>query len=209
MNQELAAQDLGLWRGERCLCRGISFSLANGSLLQFAGPNGSGKTSLMRAVAGVGRLDEGAVTWNGTPIRRSEEYRGSLAYLGHHNGLKSQLSAIENYVFYQSITVTSSGIRAQEALRRLGLPEEAQQRPVVQLSMGQRRRAALARLLAARTRLWILDEPLTGLDVDGAALVTGLLAGHARQGGMAIIATHQPLAPEGVPLQRLELGAAA
>lgn len=209
MNQQLVAQDLGLWRGERCLCRGVSFGLTSGSLLQFAGPNGSGKTSLMRAVAGVGRLDEGTLTWNGNPIHRSEEYRSSLAYLGHHNGLKSHLSSIENYDFYQSFIENSSEIGAKEALDRLGLPEEAQGRPVVQLSMGQRRRAALARLLAARTRLWILDEPLTGLDVDGAALVTGLLAGHARQGGMAILATHQPLAPEGMPLHRVELGVAA
>src|SRR4051812_29515771 len=93
---QLSAHDLSLWRGDRCLCRSLSFSLSPGSVLQLTGPNGSGKTSLMRAVAGIGRVDEGDIRWDGEPIRRSEGYRRSLAYLGHHNGLKQHLNSIEN-----------------------------------------------------------------------------------------------------------------
>jgi heme exporter protein A len=202
----LEARSLGLWRGERCLCRDLSFRLAEGGILQFVGPNGSGKTSLMRAVAGVGRLDEGELLWNGKPANRSDEYRAKLQYLGHHTGLKSHLSPTENYVFYQSIAECSSEIGAEDALSRCGVTEPAD-RPVATLSMGQRRRAALARLLAAKAKLWLLDEPLTSLDADGVGLVSELLKSHVAGGGMAILATHQPL--PGIEAQRLELGGRA
>lgn len=203
---QLSAHDLGLWRGERCLCRSLSFGLSPGSVLQLAGPNGSGKTSLMRVIAGIGRVDEGEIRWGGELIRRSESYRRDVAYLGHHNGLKHHLNPIENYDFYQSIAGHSSGIGAKEALGSFGLAAEAQGRPAGLLSMGQKRRAALARLLAVKARLWLLDEPLTSLDVDGIAFMTGLLTRHLKEGGMAVLATHQALVLEGIPLQRLELG---
>ena len=199
----LEARSLGLWRGERCLCRDLSFSLGEGRILQFAGPNGSGKTSLMRAVAGVGRLDEGELLWDGKATGRSDEYRTGLLYLGHHTGLKSHLTANENYDFYQSIAGYSSGIGAKEALGRCGVSALADQ-PVATLSMGQRRRAALARLLGAKAKLWLLDEPLTSLDTEGVGLVSQLLKSHVAAGGMAILATHQPL--PGIEAQRLELG---
>jgi len=202
----LEARSLGLWRGERCLCRDLSFTLDEGRILQLAGPNGSGKTSLMRAVAGVGRLDEGEVLWDGTPIGRSDDYRLSLLYLGHHTGLKSHLSATENYIFYQSITGYSSDIRAKQALSTCGVTEPAD-RPVATLSMGQRRRAALTRLLGMKAKLWLLDEPLASLDAEGVELVSRLLKSHVAAGGMAILATHQPL--PGIETQLLELGGEA
>jgi len=208
MNLELTARGLGLWRGERCLCRDLSFSVQGGTALQLAGPNGSGKTSLMRAVAGIGRLDEGELTWNGQPVRSSLEFRTALLYLAHHNGLKAHLSTIENYNFYQSITAYPSEITAKEALVRCGIYDLGD-RPVALLSMGQKRRAALARLLGARAKLWLLDEPLTSLDTDGIGLVSDLLRAHLAQGGMALLATHQPLEVDSLLLRRLELGRAA
>ncbi|MGE5624250.1 MAG: cytochrome c biogenesis heme-transporting ATPase CcmA [Bacillota bacterium] len=207
MTLELKAQGLTLWRGDRCLIRGLSFAVGSGRVLHLAGPNGAGKTSLLRALAGLGRLDEGHVLWNGTPIRGSAEYRRELCYLGHSNALKSHLTTSENIHFYQSIEANSSENTTDEILDRLGLLQVAD-RPCGLLSMGQRRRTALARLLIGRARLWLLDEPLSSLDAAGVALVDELLRAHAKAGGLAVLATHQPLALDGVPVQRLELEAA-
>ena len=206
MTSKLKAEDLCLWRGDRCLCRGLSFTLESGTLLQLVGANGSGKTSLLRVVAGIGRLDEGSLSWDGEPVHRAPAYQSELAYLGHLNGLKQHLTPIENYNFYQSITNYSSEIGAREALSRFGLAEVLD-RPVALLSMGQKRRSALARLLAVKAKLWLLDEPLSSLDTAGIGLVTGLLRQHLEQGGLAMVSTHQALDMGSLPVQRLEMGA--
>ena len=174
--------------------------------MQLKGANGAGKTSLLRVLAGLGRVDEGEVSWQGKPLAGNSDHRASLLYLAHANGLKSHLSPRENYVFYQSITASSSEITADEALSRFGLTEESD-RPCGNLSMGQKRRAALARLLASKASLWLLDEPLTSLDVAGTTLVGELLRAHLAHGGLAVLATHQPVPGEGLALRSLELGA--
>ena len=207
MSFRLQAENLALWRGDRCLCRGVSFTLQAGNLLQLVGVNGSGKTSLMRAVAGIGRLDEGHLRWGDEPVYRASAYQGQLAYVGHHNGLKLHLNSIENYYFYQSIAMYSSEIGADEALSDFGLATVAD-RPVALLSMGQKRRAALARVLAVKAALWLLDEPLSSLDSAGIHFVTGLLRRHLEQGGLAVVSTHQSLDLGDLPVQRLELGLA-
>ena len=208
MTSTLTAENLGLWRGDRCLCRGLSFTLGSGSLLQLVGANGSGKTSLMRVVAGIGRLDEGTLSWDDQPVREASAYQGELAYVGHHNGLKYHLNSIENYNFYQSVAAYSSEIGAKEALELFGLAAVAE-RPVALLSVGQKRRAALARLLGMTAKLWLLDEPLSSLDTAGIDLITGLLRRHLEQGGLAVVSTHQALDLGAIPVRRLELGAAS
>jgi heme exporter protein A len=206
MNHQLSANGLGLWRGGHRLCSGLGFSLQTGEALQLKGANGTGKTSVLRVLAGLGRVDEGEVYWQGEPLAWNSDHRTSLLYLAHANGLKSHLTPRENYVFYQSITASSSEITADDALGRFGLTAESD-RPCGNLSMGQKRRAALARLLASKAALWLLDEPLTSLDAAGAALVGDLLREHLSRGGLAVLATHQPLPGEGLPLKNLELGA--
>lgn len=204
MNPQLSVHDLGLWRGGRRLCQGLSFGVGAGEGLQIKGANGSGKTSLLRALAGLGRVDEGEVRWQGEPLRSSAEHRAALSYLAHANGLKNHLSPRENYNFYQSVKDSSSEITADEALSRFGLADVAD-RPCAYLSMGQKRRAALTRLLAAKTRLWLLDEPLTSLDTAGAELVAALLERHLGEGGLAVLATHQPM-PGRIPLREIGIG---
>ena len=207
MTPELEISGLGLWRGGRRLCQGLGFNMQSGEALQLLGANGTGKTSLLRVLAGLGRLDEGDVRWKGAAIRSNPEHRAELLYLGHANGLKAHLSPRENYDFYQSIAAEPSEVTADQALERLGI-KEVSGRPSGHLSMGQKRRAALARLLSVRARLWLLDEPLTSLDVDGVALVGELLQDHLRRGGLAVLATHQTLPSSVIPLRSLELKAA-
>src|SRR5690348_10450730 len=166
MTPRLSAHDLGLWRGGRRLCQGLSFELGAGEALQIRGTNGSGKTSLLRVLTGLGRLDEGEVRWQGELLGKSAGYRASLCYIAHSNGLKAHLSPRENYSLYQSLAADPSSVTAHEALTRFGLTEVAE-RPCAYLSMGQRRRAALARLMAVKAQLWLLDEPLTSLDAEG------------------------------------------
>ena len=205
MTLELSGHDLGLWRGDRRLCHGLELSLRSGEALQLLGPNGAGKTTLIRALTGLGRLDEGEVRWNGAAIASAPDFLPSMLYLAHANGLKAHLSSEDNLAFYQSITKQSSELTARDALERLGVGDLAE-RPCGQLSMGQRRRVALSRLLLNPAKIWFLDEPLTGLDAEGAQLVAGLVHSHLEQGGLAVFATHQPLPHPGLKPRNLELG---
>ena len=189
----LEARDLEATRGDAVLFRGLSFSLAAGTLLRVSGPNGSGKTSLLRALCGLLLPTAGVVLWKGRNIRSlREEYGRHLAYLGHANALKEDLTAEENLAVncaLAGLAVAPSQLRA--ALQSLGLEGRARL-PVRALSQGQRRRAALARFaVSAAASLWILDEPFAALDAAAVEQVQALVGAHLARGGMAVMTTHQ------------------
>ena len=202
----LEGVNLSCARGERRLFSGLSFSLAAGSFLQAFGPNGSGKTSLLRIVCGLMAPAAGEVRWDGTNIRRlGEEYRAQVAYVAHQNGVKDELDPVENLRISSGVAGNALSKReAQAVLERVGLGKQ-KHLPARLLSAGQRRRLALSRLLASRARLWILDEPLASLDDDGAMLARNLISEHLSNDGMAIIATHQEMSLSAGQIQRIEL----
>ncbi|OGT00395.1 MAG: heme ABC transporter ATP-binding protein CcmA [Gallionellales bacterium RBG_16_56_9] len=202
----LEVSNLACSRGDHRLFSGLSFALHPGQIMQVQGANGSGKTSLLRTLCGFMMPDEGAISWHGESIRDlDEDYYAEMLYLGHLNAIKDELSALENL----RISAGLSGIELDEreaiaALRRMGL-RGRERLPAKVLSQGQRRRVALARLLVSDARLWILDEPLTALDVGAVALIQELIAEHLAQQGLVIFTTHQPLKVAGMEMRSLSL----
>ena len=189
----LEALDLEATRGDAVLFSGLSFSLAPGGLLHVAGANGTGKTSLLRALCGLLLPSAGEVRWNGGSIRRlREEYWKRLAYVGHADSLKDDLTAEENLAVGCALAgVPAPAARARAALEAFGLGARVRL-PVRALSQGQRRRAALARLALSETLpLWILDEPFAALDVAAVELVRSLAGQHLAGGGMIVVTSHQ------------------
>ena len=193
-------------RGDRRLFSGLDFSLPSGTYVKLTGPNGSGKTSLLRILCGLLSPAEGKVLWQGADIRSlHEDYFAAVTYLGHRPGVKDELSALENLRIANAVNgVEVSRQDALAALERMGLAGR-ESLPARFLSEGQRRRVALARLLVCHTRLWLLDEVLTSLDKGAVALVRSLIEEHLNRGGIAIVATHQELELSAGVTQRLEL----
>ena len=178
-------------RGDTLLFDNLSCTLQASETLHVRGANGSGKSSLLRMIAGLVQPDAGHVLWCGSDTRAlGLEYGAALQYVGHHNGIKQDLTARENLAFHQALTGTDDADSLSTALDRVGLASCAAL-PARRLSAGQRRRLALARLLLCHAPLWLLDEPLTSLDVDGRALFCGLIQRHTDAGGIIVMATHE------------------
>ena len=203
----LSVHDLACARGERTLFTGMKFELRAGQVLLVQGGNGRGKTSLLRLLCGLAHPPHGEVRWRGQPIAATrEEYHREMAYIGHVNGIKDDLTPMENLRLSAALAGRDlDEAVASQSLIRLGL-SRCLDLPARVLSFGQRRRVTLAGLVTAGALLWILDEPLTGLDVHGVALVEGLLRDHVQAGGMVVMTTHQPLSLEGVETVPLQVG---
>ena len=171
------------------------------------GPNGSGKTSLLRVVCGLSPPEEGAVHWMGKGIQKQRQaYAKALAYNGHTDGLNAELTPLENLAFFCALR-GSEPASSVANLSGLGL-DACAGLPVRALSAGQRRRAGLARVLAAEAPLWVLDEPFTNLDGEGRRYLTARLLTHLGNGGMAVIASHQDLNVPAEQLLTITLGGA-
>lgn len=191
----LAARALGCRRGRRLLFRGVDLELAPGSITWLRGTNGSGKTSLMRILAGLAHAAEGEVQWNGRPFAKAgAEARAGVLYIGHANALKDDLTLTEALAFHAALAGLDDPIgRAERALATLKLADR-RRFAVRTLSQGQRRRGALARLaLDEQPRTWILDEPFDALDSASVALLAGLVDAHAARGGAVLLTSHQAI----------------
>lgn len=193
-------------RGDRRLFSGVNLVVEPGSWVQLTGPNGSGKTSLLRMICGLLEPAEGDIRWQGQNIRSlRENYFSELTYLGHRNGVKDELTAIENLRCASGLSgVELSNEAAIAALREMGL-EGRELLPARSLSEGQRRRVALARLKVSQTVLWVLDEILTSLDRAAISLIQTILTRHIANGGIALVATHQELDLSAGSSQRIQL----
>lgn len=185
-----SGKGLGCVRNDTVLFNGISFTLEGGEILQIQGPNGSGKTTLLRILCGLALADEGEIFWNGKNIHDNRhDYFRELSYIGHVNGIKTELTALENLDIAGALAASGNGVSLREALVTVGLAEY-ENTPAQRLSSGQRRRLALARLLITATRIWILDEPFTALDDYGKRLIKEMIATHAAGNGITVLATH-------------------
>ena len=201
---ELVAEALSCRRGERLVFTGLECRLPAGGALVLSGSNGSGKSSLLRLLATLLTPAAGRLLWGGEPVLRdAASYRARVHYVGHQDATKPALSPREMLGFWASLRGHRAEPEIGPALAAFALGAVAE-RPCRWLSAGQRRRLALARLVATPAPVWLLDEPNAALDEDGAARLQALIAQHRAAGGRVAIATHQPLALEGAAIIALE-----
>lgn len=200
----LAGAGLTLWRGTACLFEELSFVVSPGSALLIEGPNGAGKTSLLRVIAGLTMPESGEVTWRGHRCRQQVEAgRLRVAFSGHGLALKLELSTRQNLSFFAGLAGQLD--RLEETLDLMGIGGCADLE-VRLLSAGQKRRAALARILLSDADLWLLDEPQTNLDRAGRLALEEAIRAHLGRGGTVVVAAHQSLDLGASPHTRLGLG---
>ena len=204
----LKVRELECVRGDNQLFSDIDFELEPAELLHLRGSNGSGKTTMLRALCGLLAPLSGEILWKGEPINKiRDEYFAHMTYLGHLSGIKGDLTAYENIQLYADLSgqkIKESSI--SEALFTLGLATRAEL-PTRVLSQGLKKRVALARLLVLKRKLWILDEPFVALDVAAVGLLEKIISDHVADGGMVVLTTHQEVEIMTGARKELDLGA--
>ena len=202
----MRAHDLTVRRGSEVLFKALSFELLAGQLIWLRGSNGSGKTSLLRVIAGLSQPDGGQIRWGTQALAASEAYQSRRVYMGHGNALKDDLTALEALQFLTTVhgrTCTRDSL--ESALRHMGVFHR-RKLPVRMLSQGQRRRVALARLVLEKDPgFWVLDEPFDALDDSGMSLVQQLFKTNVERGGTVLFTSHIPFHANGLQVQELAL----
>jgi len=196
----LTAERLAGERGGEIIFSGVDFSLVQGDCLVVTGPNGAGKSTLLRVLAGLLPVAEGGIAFEGDA--EFSNLASAIHYLGHMNGMKTALSVSENLRFWQEFS-GDPHLGVSEALEMVGL-DEIGHLPFGYLSTGQKRRAAIAKLLVSYRPVWLLDEPTAGLDQASEAQFVALMRAHLEDDGIIVAATHLPLGIEGA--KALEMG---
>lgn len=209
MTFRLEARSLACERDDRWLFSDLDVDVGDGEIVRIEGPNGSGKTTLLKILSGQMADFQGELRWCGQPMRKvRDDFLTNLLYMGHSPGVKAALSPLENLAWFQAL----AGERGAAAARMRALSEVGltgfEDIPATQLSAGQQRRIALARLVLIERPLWILDEPFTAIDRDGVAELERRLLMHVRRGGSVLLTTHHDLTPVG-ELRRIRLGRGA
>jgi heme exporter protein A len=188
----LSGRNVRCVRGGREVFSGLNFETSSGEALAVTGPNGSGKTSLLRLIAGLLTTADGAIELEGGDPELTLPEQAH--YLGHRDALKSALSVVENLSFWRDF-LGGEVFDAKMSLAAVGL-DHAGELPAAFLSAGQRRRLSMARLLTVRRPIWLLDEPTSALDADGQTMFASLMREHLARGGLIVAATHAPLGIE-------------
>ncbi len=198
----LHVTNLSCRRSDRQVLSGLTFSVEPGQALQVQGPNGVGKSTLLRVLAGLTVATSGTVTLGAASLTNADDWSAQVAYLGHLDAVKPQLTFAQNLRFWAQLNGEGN---IPQALSALNLTHLADQ-PALIASAGQKKRLALARLTLTNRSLWLLDEPLSSLDQDSQFSFEKLLKSHLATGGIAVIATHQPV---NLPHTTLQLAAVA
>jgi len=192
-DNQLKVENLTVFRSELPLFERVNFSMKAGDSIQISGTNGSGKTSFLRCLCGLSHRHEGVISWNKNSIDDEQaDFYSQLLYIGHGLGLKPKLTVEQNLNFYLQLRFSKNDELIQQALNQLNIGAYLDEL-VGNLSAGQKRRVALARIICEPVGLWVLDEPMVALDVDGQSWLEKTCNGHLARGGMIILTSHQTI----------------
>ncbi len=185
----LKVDNLSCQKGYNLLFSNLSFKVNSGDILRITGTNGSGKTSLLKILAGLDVQEQGNVFLDNHKLK-SEAYQQEIFYLGHLSTLSEKLSTLENLEFLTKLNKSTKQIQLTKALSRIGL-KGYENEYCNKLSAGQKRRVILAGLFISDAKIWLLDEPFTALDANGVTIIESRITKHCKQGGLCLFTTHQ------------------